>query len=168
VRLVAPLEEHEDGTLSALVHGAMIERRPRLEVTRFSPPVELVSPAEFSQRLADSRAPPVGVSGPRRSVALPDLVLTTQTAYLTGDAGHRLADVMVQWGDMVAHGRSLRDAIESASRARAGTSAGDQALLEARRWFERLDLARARGDWVAFGRAYDELRRILGTRLRAP
>ncbi len=31
----------------------------------------------------------------------------------------------------------------------------------ARSWFGRLDAARQSGDWIAFGRAYEELRRLL-------
>ena len=168
LRLVAPLEEHEDGTIGAVLHGTVAERRPRLEVTRVSPAVELVSAAEMSQRLADTRAPAVGVSGPRRTVVLPHGALTAQTAYATGDRGHRLVDVMIQWGDLVSHGPSLRSAVLAAADGRVLPGGGTGSLLEARRWFDRLDQARERGDWVAFGRAYDELRRLLGARLRAP
>jgi len=42
---------------------------------------------------------------------------------------------------------------------------GDRARLPAaRQWFERMDAARRAGDWAAFGRAYEQLRRLLGSR----
>src|SRR6185503_16342923 len=168
LRLVAALDDAGAESVSALVQGSMVNRVPTLEVVHLSPAVELATAAEVSQRLAGTHAPVVGVMGPRRSVPFHDGVLTVQTAYATGQGWPRLVDVIVQWGSIVARGTTLESAIRSAinSRGRPGESTAD--WLEARRWFDRLEQSRAKGDWAGFGRAYDELRRLLGGTTRAP
>ena len=72
-------------------------------------------------------------------------------------------DVALGWGAAVGSGQSLRSALARVETQSSpfGMAAGEKA--EARRWFERMDAARRSGDWTAFGRAYEELRRILTT-----
>lgn len=168
LRLLAALDEGASESVSGLVGGTIAGKSPVLEVVRLSPAVELATAAEVSQRLAGTHAPVVGVMGPRRSVPFSDGVLTVQTAYATGQGWPRLVDVIVQWGSIVARGTTLESAIESAvvSRGRPGESTAD--WLSARRWFDRLEQSRSKGDWAGFGRAYDELRRLLGAPPRAP
>ncbi len=166
LRLVTALEGAGAEAVSGLVQGTVVDRIPSLDVVRMSPAVELATPAEVSQRLAGTRAPVVGVMGPRRSIPLSDGVLTLQSAYATGQGWPRLVDVIVQWGTVVARGSTLASAVEGAleSPTRPGGATAD--WLEARRWFDRLEQARARGDWAAFGRAYEELKRLLGGPVR--
>jgi uncharacterized membrane protein (UPF0182 family) len=168
LRLLATLEGAGSEAVSGVMQGTVVDRKPVLDVVRLSPAVELATAAEISQRLASTHAPVIGVTGPRRTVPFTDGVLTTQTAYATGPGGHRLVDVVVQWGSIVARGTTLPSAMGAAMVARGRASEGTAGWLEARRWFDRLDQARSRGDWAAFGRAYDELRRLLGGPARAP
>jgi hypothetical protein len=86
------------------------------------------------------QADPQLFRGRMRMAPFDDGVLALQTSYVSPGEGAapRLADVAVGWGHAAGSGPD-----------------------EARRWFERMDAARRSGDWVAFGRAYEELRRIL-------
>lgn len=168
LRVVANLDGGAPDAVSGVVEGTMLDGVPALEVVRLSPVVELATAAEVSQRLAGTHAPAVGVMGPRRSVPFAEGVLTIQTAYATGQGWPRPVDVIVQWGSIVARGTTLGSALENAIRARGRPGESTADWLEARRWFDRLEQARSRGDWAAFGRAYDELRRLLGGPARAP
>src|SRR5439155_571337 len=110
-----------------------------------------------------------GAAGrPRRTVVLADGVLTAQSGYATGGGARRLAGVILQWGSIVARGPNLPAAIGNAVAQKAGEAVTSTDWAEARRSFERLDQARQRGDWGEFGRAYDELRRLLEGQRRAP
>ncbi|MBI4420842.1 MAG: UPF0182 family protein [Gemmatimonadetes bacterium] len=168
LRLTARMDPEDASATSGLAQGTVVDGDPRLEVIRFELPVEPVSPADLTRRLADLRSPTVGVYGARRIIPLGDGVLVLQSAYATGEGPLRLVDVIVQWGPMVARGSTLAAALASAASTPAGPPPGGQDWLEARRWFERLDQARQRGDWGAFGRAYEELRKLLAGPRRAP
>ncbi|MBI4503008.1 MAG: UPF0182 family protein [Gemmatimonadetes bacterium] len=160
VRVLARFESEESSTLTGLVEGTMIEGSPSLEITRFSPALELAGSAQITRRLADVRTPTVGVTGARRVVVLNDGILTVQSTYATGQGPWKLVDVVLQWGAIVVRGNSLPAAIDQALALREDGGAGAD-WSTARRWFERLEQARQRGDWTAFGRAYDALRRLL-------
>ena len=160
LRIVARFENDESSALSGLVEGTLIAGVPVLEVRRFSPALELTSAAELVKRLADVRTPAVGVTGPRRIVAFTDGLLTVQSSYATADGPPRLSDVTVQWGSVVARGGTLVSALDHAL-AIPGDGGGGADWSSAKRWFERMEQARRRGDWTAFGRAYDALRRML-------
>jgi hypothetical protein len=69
--------------------------------------------------------------------------------------------VAVEWAGAVGEAATFETALAQAllSDRSAGMVATDWAA--ARRWFGGLDAARASGDWLAFGRAYEELRRLL-------
>jgi hypothetical protein len=127
---------------------------------RLQQSLELSSPAELAKRLADERAPAVGVSGPRRTILLGDGVLSVQSSYATGAGTPRLADVTLQWGPLAARGRTLESALDNAVATAINGAVGAD-WSTARRWFDRMEQARQRGDWTAFGRAYDALRRLL-------
>jgi uncharacterized membrane protein (UPF0182 family) len=112
------------------------------------------------------RAEPSGVQGALRMAPFEDGVLALQATYVSPDEGRappQLVDVALGWGAAVGSGQSLRSALARVETQSSpfGMAAGEKA--EARRWFERMDAARRSGDWTAFGRAYEELRRILTT-----
>ncbi len=72
-----------------------------------------------------------------------------------------LISVAVEWAGAVGEAPTLSAALAEAlvSDRSAGVVSTDWAA--ARRWFERLDVARESGDWIAFGRAYEQLRQLL-------
>lgn len=72
-----------------------------------------------------------------------------------------LVSVAVQWAGAVGEAATFDAALAEAlmSDRSAGMVSTDWAA--ARIWFGRLDAGRQSGDWVAFGRAYEELRRLL-------
>ena len=168
LRILAGFGSEDSTAVTGVAQGTLVGGVPRLDVVQFSPALDLMSPAEVAQRLADVRSPSVGVLGPRRTVVLANGVLTTQSAYATGAGAPRLADVILQWGSIVARGPNLPAAIGNAVAQKAGEAVTSTDWAEARRSFERLDQARQRGDWGEFGRAYDELRRLLEGQRRAP
>jgi hypothetical protein len=160
LRVVARFEAEDASVVTGLIQGTTVGGRPSLEVLRFAPGIELYSSAELAKRLAGERTPAVGVAGPRRTVVAGDAVLAVQSMFASGDPATRLVDVMLQWGPLVSHGSSLAAALEQALRVPAGGT-GSVDWNTARRWFDLLEQARLRGDWAAFGRAYDALRRLL-------
>ena len=118
-----------------------------------------VSP-EVAARLADQRSPAVGVTGPLKAVPFGDGVFIMQSSYATEDAAPRLKDIVIRWGGVLARGSDLSVALERAQ-STAGAGGAPAEWSAARRWFERMDDARRAGYWTGFGRAYDELRRLL-------
>ena len=160
LRVIARFEPEDASVVTGLIQGTLIAGRPSLEVLRFAPGVELASAADVARRLASERAPAVGEAGPRHTIVAGDAVLAVQSIYTTGEPAPRLLDVMLQWGPLLAHGNSLPAALEQALSVPNDGGAGAE-WGTARRWFDRLEQARLRGDWTAFGRAYDALRRLL-------
>jgi len=161
LRVLARFESDSSPTLTGVIEGTIIAGVPALDIERFSPALELAGPAEVAKRLADVRSPTVGVTGPTRAVLLNDGVLAVQSTYATSQGPWKLADVVIQWGAIVVRGGSLTAAIDQALARREGGGA-EADWSTARRWFDRLEQARQQGDWTAFGRAYDALRRLLG------
>ncbi len=162
LRLMAPLVD-QGSRLTAMVHGSVREGAPRLQIERLTPPLEVASTGEVVTRLADVHSPSVGVIGALRTVVFETGVFSMQAAYATDDGVPRLRDVVVRWGGTVSRGGTLADAIRGARVASPpAVDLGPTTLTALRRWFERLDEARRVGDWSAFGRAYDRIRRLLG------
>ena len=160
LRVVGRFESEESTGLSGIVAGTLVDGRPVLDVVRFSPALELAGAAEITRRLADQRTPSVGVTGARRIAPLADGVLAAQATYATGDGPPRISEVVVQWGAGVTRGPTLIAAVDNVLASRnEGGSGGDWS--SAQRWFDRMEEARLRGDWAAFGRSYDALRRLL-------
>jgi uncharacterized membrane protein (UPF0182 family) len=164
LRLMAPLEAADSEYLTGIVDGTMWGGAPRLTLLRVEPELELPGPRRVAQLFTRLRAEPVGVHGVLRMVPFEDGVLALQTSYASageGEAAPQLVDVAVGWGRQVGSGPSVRTALSrlETETSPLGLAAAERA--EARRWFERMDAARRAGDWTAFGRAYEELRRIL-------
>jgi hypothetical protein len=158
--VLARFESDTSSALGGLIEGTMIRGTPSLDIVRFSPVLELAGPAEITKRLADIRTPTIGVTGARQTVVLDDGVLAVQSNYATGHGAWHLVDVVMQWGPMVVRGNTLLSAIDQALVLREAAG-GHADWSAARRWFDRMEEARQRGDWTAFGRAYDALRRLL-------
>jgi hypothetical protein len=161
LRIIARFEPDTANTVSGLITGTLVAGTPALDVVHFTQAADLAGPAEVVKRLADSRGvPAVGVIGTRHTVLLGDGLLSVQSAYATGNGPPRLADVIIQWGPILARGRTLATAVDGALAVPDNGGIGAD-WASAKRWFDRLEQARQRGDWTAFGRAYDALRRLL-------
>jgi len=164
LRLMAALES--GGSLAGLADGTLQGGRAAFALLRVAPDLELPGPARTVRLFNRLRAEPSGVQGALRMAPFEDGVLALQATYVSPDEGRappQLVDVALGWGAAVGSGQSLRSALARVETQSSpfGMAAGEKA--EARRWFERMDAARRSGDWTAFGRAYEELRRILTT-----
>jgi hypothetical protein len=167
LRVVAAFETGDPPALVALVDGTMVDGTQVLTLTRLQPPYDVEGPSLLPRRLALLRPPGLtGVDGIVRTVVVGDGVLKFQMLYSAAadafDSPPRVAEVGVGWGNVVGRGATLQDALTALATRSGGTDATFSRWGEARRWFRRLDSARQSGDWNAFGRAYEELKRLLG------
>lgn len=163
LRLMAALTAPDDGALAGIVDGTMRDGAPRLVYLAIEPALGAPGPAQAARQLGRLRADPEGIRGRLRMAPFDDGVLALQTSYVSPGEGAapRLVDIAVGWGRAAGSGPNLRTALTRLRTAPAPFGMGATEKEEARRWFERMDAARRSGDWVAFGRAYEELRRIL-------
>jgi uncharacterized membrane protein (UPF0182 family) len=164
LRRLSPLEAGTPPRLAGFVAGAVTGQGPALTVTRFRQPWELPNPDQTAGRFVAERGVDAGVVGPLKSIMVGDGILSLQSSYAGAaheDSVPALTGVAVEWAGAVGEAPSFATALAQALRAdrTAGMVSTDWAA--ARRWFGRLDGARQSGDWVAFGRAYEELRRLL-------
>jgi uncharacterized membrane protein (UPF0182 family) len=163
LRLMAALTAPEDGALAGIVDGTVRDGAPRLVYLAIEAALGVPGPAQAARQLGRLRADPEGIQGRLRMVPFDDGVLALQTGYVSPGEGAapQLVDVAVGWGRAAGSGSDLRTALTRLRTAPAPFGMAATEKEEARRWFERMDAARRSGDWVAFGRAYEELRRIL-------
>jgi uncharacterized membrane protein (UPF0182 family) len=148
-----------------LAEGDMWDNQPSLRVLRFPQFQDLPSTAEIAAKFAAERGDEEGIAGPLKTVPMVNGLLSMQSVYLppAGERGvPRLADVFVSLGEAVARGPTLDAALTQVRETVQPTGRPAAQWATARRWFQRLDAARRSGDWVAFGEAYEELRRLLG------
>ncbi|UCF40513.1 MAG: UPF0182 family protein [Gemmatimonadota bacterium] len=165
LRLMAALTVPTEGALAGIVDGTMRDGAPRLVHLAVEPALGAPGPAQAARQLGRLRADPEGIRGRLRMAPFDDGVLALQTSYVSPgeSAAPQLVDVAVGWGSAAGSGADLRTALTRLRTAPAPFGMAPTEKEEARRWFERMDAARRSGDWVAFGRAYEELRRILTT-----
>ena len=105
-----------------------------------------------------------GVVGPLKVVLVGDGVLSLQSTYANPtveDSVPALISVAVEWAGAVGEARTFGAALAEALVSDRSAEVVSTDWTAARLWFERLDVARASGDWIAFGRAYEQLRRLL-------
>lgn len=164
LRRLSTLQADDPPRLVGLVEGVVDETGPVLTVHRFRQPWELPSPARTAGRFVAERGADVGIVGPLKTIPVGDGILSLQSTYLNSvgeDSLPALVSVAVQWAGAVGVAPTFDAALAEAlvSDRSAGMVSTDWAA--ARSWFGRLDAARQSGDWVAFGRAYEELHRLL-------
>ncbi len=164
LRILAALETGDPPVLSGVADGAMHDGRPVLTVLDVEHPFQTPGSAQLAREFAIGRANDPAVQGKLRTVPFDHGVLALQSSYNTpGDLGAptRLSGVVVAWGPLRGQGATLVEALQNARQSTTILRPTTGVWDEARRWFQLLDSAREIGDWEAFGRAYDELRRLL-------
>jgi uncharacterized membrane protein (UPF0182 family) len=164
LRLVVPLEQRETGALAGLVDATMRESAPVLDLYRVDPGEALMGPSQLQRQFARARGELSGIEGVVRILPTASGPVGVQSLYVSADeqgAAPQLIDVAVALGGTIGTGPTFRDAAARLRPEGTGVGSGRREWGQARIWFQRLDAARRGGDWVAFGRAYEELRRLL-------
>lgn len=168
LRRVVILERGSPPVVAAVLDGRVYEGALRLDVARGDRGDRIPGPSEAARRLAELWPPDTLVAeGPVRAALAGDQVLALKSHYsVPGDltVPPRLLGVAAVWGSRAARGRSFDDALRSLLAQPPPPPAASEDWIAAAEWFRRLDEARRSGDWTAFGRAYDALRRILSGR----
>ncbi|MGD8728041.1 MAG: UPF0182 family protein, partial [Gemmatimonadales bacterium] len=164
LRLLAPLERRESGVLAGIVDATMRGMSPELELLRADGPEDLLGPSQYARRFNQLRGELTGIDGVVRLFAFPGGVGAVQTVYGSreGDMPPQIVDVSVGMGSNVGSGPTIRRALVGLGSEAGSSGMGSQEWMRARQWFARMDAARRAGDWTAFGRAYEELRSLLG------
>lgn len=161
LRLRAAIQRGDPPALSALVDGTMRDGHPRFTVYRLRAPYDEAAPGEAAAQFALLQGDDAGMSGVVRTVPLDAGLLHYQAYYLTpdGDEGAlpRLREVHASWKQGVGTGPTLWDAWDRARALVPADRREPAPWATARRWLQRLDDARRRGDWDAFGDAYEAL-----------
>jgi uncharacterized membrane protein (UPF0182 family) len=164
LRRMSTIQAGRPPRLAGLVAGEVDGRGPSLTVTRFGQPWESPSPEQTAARFVAQRGVDVGVVGPLKTVRVGDGILSLQSSYtnpVNRDSVPALMGVVVQWAGAVGAAPSFETALNEALASDRSADMVSTDWAVARRWFGRLDAARQSGDWVAFGRAYEELRILL-------
>jgi hypothetical protein len=167
LRLRGVLEQGDPAVLAAVLDGHVQGAAPVLRVARLAEPRVQPGPSQFAAASLAGLEPPGGGVGPVTTLVFPEGVVMFRSLFAAPDSQGgppRLQEVVAGSGGALGRGSgpaaAARD-LASAVRLGGGGRAG---WVEARQWFERMDAARRAGDWAAFGRAYERLRRLL----RAP
>jgi hypothetical protein len=145
----------ESGAVEAVIDGVVESGTPRLHVVRVR------APAVMNQ----DPTPEGWVRGRPRALAFPEGLVTVIPLFAGTTNGNdlpRLAQVMIAVGGVGGRGSTLEEAIARLQAALGAPPAASAQWREARRWFARMDQARRAGDWAEFGRAWQELARVLG------
>ena len=163
-RIRAALEEGEPPMLTGVIDGSVYGGELRLELVRFRKPLTVGGPAQIASQFAKTWSGVTAVPGAIKTLPLGDGVLFVQSAYTTSDEGTApptLESVIVGWGQVVEADSTFAatlDRVQQRSPAQLSTSAE---WARVQRLFVEMDDARRRGDWSVFGRAYDELKKLL-------
>jgi uncharacterized membrane protein (UPF0182 family) len=164
LRLLVPLEERESGMLAGLLDATLREATPVLELYREDGTDELLGPGQLVRQFSRVRGDLAGIEGAVRLVPTPLGVVGFQSVYVSGDepgAAPRLVDVALSLDGAVGNGPTFGAAVAALGLYGSPAGPSSPAWGQARSWFQRMDAARRVGDWSAFGRAYEELRRLL-------
>lgn len=164
LRLVVPLEHRETGQLAGLVDATMRDAAPVLELYRADPADVVMGPGQLQRRFARARGELSGIEGVIRILPTSGGPLAMQSLYVSDEdtgSAPQLIDIGVALGETVGTGPTFRAAAAQLRVEGTGDLGSGREWGQARIWFQRLDAARRGGDWAAFGRAYEELRRLL-------
>jgi uncharacterized membrane protein (UPF0182 family) len=161
--------------LSAMLEGRIVDGHPALTLWRIARAATLPSPSVLESRwarfvsfaqLRDSVKATQGSfeGGPVR-FSLVDGQLVAIRSWIAAATGRpaSVTWIAVATGEHLGAGRTLAEAWENlhGTLSPVPVGANASALVEARRWVRLADSALARGDFAAFGRAFDALRQAL-------
>jgi uncharacterized protein len=161
LRLQAVDEVQLDARVAGVVEGSVVRGRPRLRVLRYPEPYALAGPSELESGFRNAAPAGAPIGGAVRLVPFADGAVSVQAFY--ADSG-TLAGVVAGWRGMVGRGANAAEALQHLQAQGSGSPApvAGTPFEAAREWFQRLDRARADGDWRAFGDAWAGLRAALG------
>ena len=168
LRLRQIAERGEPGMLAAVADGRVDGTRPVLGVVRLAQPLAHLGPSRFAAETAVAEnALSSAAAGPVTTLVFAGGIVSFRPVFALPTREQdmpRLQEIVAGTGGTLGRGAdaaaALRD-LAAAARFPGGSTADWSA---AREWFRRLDAARRAGDWAGFGRAYEQLRRLL----RAP
>lgn len=151
--------------LAGIVDGSADAGVFRLRAMAVAGVQQMPAANDVAREFAGGVDPQAAIPGPLKVTPFSDGIVAVQSYYTEpnpSESAPRLADLAVGWRGEVGHGPTVAAALGRVRRAGPeGATAGPWA--EARAWFRRLDAARVAGDWTAFGKAYEQLRRLLDT-----
>jgi hypothetical protein len=159
LRLRAVDEVQLEPRVAAVVEGTVERARPRLRVLHYPEPYTLPGPSALEREFEQAAPEGAVVSGRLRLLAFEDGAVGVQTYY--ADSG-TVAAVVAGWEGATGRGPTLGTALRRVERRDPSDVTAASPYEAAREWFRRLDQARDRGDWVAFGEAWEGLRGALG------
>jgi len=161
LRLQAVDEVQLDARVAGVIEGSVVQGLPHLRVLRYPEPYALSGPSELESGFRSAAPAGAAIGGAVRLVPFEDGAVSVQAFY--ADSG-TLAGVVAGWRGMVGRGQNAAEALEHLQESGSGSPApvAGTPFEAAREWFQRLDRARAEGDWRAFGDAWAGLRAALG------
>lgn len=159
LRLRAVDEVQLEPRVASVVEGVLRDGKPRLRVLHYPEPYALPGPSELERVFADAAPEGAAVGGRVRLLVFEDGAVGLQSFY--ADSG-TLAGVVAGWQGAAGSGATPVAALRRVRRRTDADAAAASPFEAARAWFRRLDRARQRGDWAAFGEAWQGLRDALG------
>lgn len=166
LRLRGVAERGDPAMLAALADGHVEDTQPVLRVARFAEPLVHPGPSQFAARSVAGLDPSGAGTGPVTTLVFSGGVVMLRSVFTVpaSEGGPpRLQEVVAGSGDAIGHGAGPAAAVRDLSTVSRLAGGGPAGWAEARLWFRRLDAARRAGDWAAFGRAYQQLRRLLAS-----
>lgn len=167
LRLRHLAERGQPGMLAAVTDGSVDATRPVLRAIKLAQPLAHRGPQSFATATAgDPNASPAS-AGPVTTLVFDGGIVSFRPVWAPparDGEPPRLQEVVAGAGDARASGSEAATALGELSAAARYPGGSTADWSAAREWFRRLDAARRAGDWAAFGRAYEQLRRLL----RAP
>lgn len=158
LRLRAIDEVQLEPRVAAVIEGTMHRGVPWLRVLHYPEPYTLAGPTDLERPFADAAPGGAAVGGRVRLLAFEDGAVGVQSFY--ADSG-TFAGVVAGWQGAAGRGSTVTSALRQVERRPGDGLQGATPFEAARAWFRRLDQARVRGDWAAFGEAWEGLRAAL-------
>ncbi len=160
LRLRAVVETGDPPRVAALADGAIADWDLRFSVVRLAHQY----PGPAPSALEREQVPGAGFGGRVLSYIYPDMLAFTRTWYAAGspDEAPRVRQVSLHLGVAAGRGARQEEAFGAALESLRSRDHRDARWRQLKEWFDRMDAARVAGDWAEFGRAYEEIRRLLG------
>jgi hypothetical protein len=163
LRLRAVDERGEPALIATVIDGFVSGTKPELRVVRLAQPLTHRGPSQLAAESSTDLDPSGRVAGPVTTLVFGGGIVLRRSIFALGGEGGapRLDEAIAQSDSATGRGSTPAAALRDLQSALRFRDAGAPQWGEARAWFHRLDEARRAGDWTAFGRAYEGLRRLL-------